>query len=95
MRCMNPTILGSLAVVGVAVYVLAPSAVSTAAPLLLLLACPLSMVGMMAAMDRGRRPQPAEPQAAAIDDPSEVVRLRAEVDQLRAAVAQRVPQDAW
>lgn len=48
--CLDPRILVGLAVVGIAIAVLAPGLVGAAFPLLLVAACPLSMVVMMLAV---------------------------------------------
>ncbi len=48
--CLNWKVLAGLAAVGVAVYVVAPNAMVGILPVLLLLACPLSMVVMMVGM---------------------------------------------
>lgn len=49
-KCFNPKVLTGLGIVGLAVLVVAPKAFFAALPLLLLAACPLSMVVMMATM---------------------------------------------
>lgn len=86
--CFNRKVLAALAVAGLGVVVFAPDVLAAALPLLLLAACPLSMVLMMRAMSGGNR----------CDDrsmgnrggtgtgagSSELTRLRAELDQLRA-----------
>lgn len=48
--CFNKKVIGSLLALGVAVFVLAPSVFSAALPLLLVAACPLSMMLMMKSM---------------------------------------------
>lgn len=48
--CLNWKVIGGLAAVGAAVWIVAPSLFAGAAPVLLALACPLSMVVMMAGM---------------------------------------------
>ena len=48
--CLNWKVLAGLAAVGVAVYLVAPNAILGILPVLLLLACPLSMVVMMVGM---------------------------------------------
>lgn len=48
--CLNWKVLAGLAAVGVGVLVFAPDAALSVLPLLLLAACPLSMVAMMFAM---------------------------------------------
>lgn len=48
--CLNPKVLAGLAVVGVGVLVLAPNLAANVLPLLVVLACPLSMLFMMRVM---------------------------------------------
>jgi hypothetical protein len=90
--CFNWKVLSGLAIAGAAVFLFAPSAVSGAVPLLIALACPLSMVLMMRAMNGGqcRRDDSKTNtgRVAKLDSTeAEIVRLRAEVDQLRAEQA--------
>jgi hypothetical protein len=65
--CLDWRVMTGLAALGVVVYAIAPGIISGAAPLLLLAACPLSMLLMMKAMG-GQRQEPAraatEPSAA-------------------------------
>ncbi len=56
-KCLNMKVLAGLAVVGVGIWLLAPELVTAAVPLLLLAACPLSMVLMMAMMGKGNTQQ--------------------------------------
>jgi Protein of unknown function (DUF2933) len=58
--CLNPKVLAGLAAVGVGIYLVAPDLVLAALPILLLAACPLSMLLMMWAMRGG----PSEDQQA-------------------------------
>ena len=55
--CLNWKVLAGLAVVGLAVWVVAPQFVLAALPLLLVVACPLSMLVMIGRMRGG---QPAQ-----------------------------------
>lgn len=89
MKCFNRNVLVGLAAAGLAVYLVAPSAFSAALPLLVVLACPLGMVFMM----RGMRGQGARSAEEGQSEPvtsappsaeTEIVRLRAELDQLKA-----------
>jgi hypothetical protein len=48
--CLNPKVLAGLAVVGVGVLVFAPNLAASVLPLLVVLACPLSMLFMMHSM---------------------------------------------
>ena len=48
--CLDWRVLTGLAALGVAVYLVAPGLIAAAVPLLLLAACPLSMLLMMKAM---------------------------------------------
>jgi hypothetical protein len=89
MRCFNWKVLGGLAAAGLVLFLFAPSAVSGAAPLLIALACPLSMVVMMRGMSGAQcRRDDAETNAGrtptVVSAEAEIARLRAEVDQLRA-----------
>jgi hypothetical protein len=93
--CLNRKVLIGLAVVAAAVFLVAPQAFGAALPVLILLACPLSMVFMMRGMagQVAGADSPAETGATGAttpaEPPAEVVRLRAEVDQLRAEVRDR------
>ena len=51
--CLNWKVLAGLAAVALGIYALAPGAFAAAAPLLLLAACPLSMLVMMKMMNTG------------------------------------------
>lgn len=90
--CLNPKVIGGLAVVGLAVWFFAPSAGATALPLLITLVCPLSMGVMAWGMRRGgSRPAPksegASPQTA---DPADVdAELQALREELAIARARR------
>ncbi len=56
--CLNWKVLAGLATVGVGIYLVAPDLVLTALPILLLAACPLSMVLVMRSMQhtQGQKP---------------------------------------
>lgn len=49
-KCLNPKVLVGLGLVAAAVLILAPKAFFAVLPLLILAACPISMVVMMATM---------------------------------------------
>jgi hypothetical protein len=76
--CLNKKVIIGLVVTGLAIYLLAPDLIGASLPLLLLAACPLSMVVMMRAMSRDRAA--SSPEVAGTD---EVSALRAEVARLR------------
>ena len=61
--CYDSRVIAALAAVGIGVFVFAPSLITAALPLLLLAACPLSMVVMMKMM--GGHDSSPGPQAAA------------------------------
>lgn len=82
MWCFNRNVLIGLGVVALGVLALQPGAIGAALPVLVLLACPLSMLVMMRGMNRAN----AEPETSTAPDP-EVVGLRSEVDQLRAELS--------
>ncbi len=54
MRCLNWKVLAGLVAVGVAIWIAAPDLALAALPLLLLTACPLSMLLMMRGMQQGQ-----------------------------------------
>ena len=45
--CLNPKVLAGLVVAGVATYLIAPNLIAASLPILLVAACPLSMLLMM------------------------------------------------
>lgn len=45
--CLNPRVIGVLALVGLGVWIVAPGLIGAALPLLLVAVCPLSMIVMM------------------------------------------------
>lgn len=60
--CFNWKVLAGLAAVGVGIWIIAPNLAAAALPLLIVLACPLSMLLMMRGMQGGQcGAQPAEP----------------------------------
>lgn len=105
MKCLNPKVLGGLALTALAVFLVAPGLFSAVLPLLFLAACPLSMVLMMRGMSGGKcstggSEAGQEHQTDASGDASstsaaeaEIARLRAEVDQLKAEQAARSEAD--
>lgn len=104
MKCFNPKVLGGLALTAFAVFLVAPGAFSSVLPLLVMAACPLSMVLMMRAMSGGQNSSRGshageEHQTDATGGSSmpaaeaEIARLRAEVDQLKAEQAARSEVD--
>ena len=87
--CFNWKVVTGIAVAGLAVFAFAPSLIGAALPVLLIAACPLSMVMMMRAMSGGSRgdtPSEGNDTDSSTDaSSSEQARLRAEIDQLRSA----------
>lgn len=93
--CFNWKVVAGLSLVGLTVLALAPNLIGSALPLLVLAACPLSMILMMRAMSGGGRcasgpsKRPTESRSDGADSPDEMARLRAEIDQLRSERAGR------
>ena len=83
MRCLNWKVMAALAAAGLGVYVFAPGWAAAALPLLIVAACPLSMLLMMRAMGSMGSCKTTD-RAGDADDADEVARLRAEVAMLRA-----------
>lgn len=80
MRCLNWKVMAALAAAGLGLYAFAPELAAAALPLLIVAACPLSMLLMMRAMG----PMGSSRTTDGTDDADEVARLRAEVATLRA-----------
>jgi hypothetical protein len=87
--CLNKKVIAVLAAVGVGVVLFAPDVAAAALPLLILAACPLSMVFMMRAMsgkDGSSSTAEKQGQASTTD---EIAALRAEVQHLRTEKVRR------
>jgi hypothetical protein len=86
--CLNPKVLASLAAVGVGVYLFAPGLLAEAVPILLLAACPLSMLLMMWGMQHTQGPGQQTPQEPHVGLTREerIARLQAQ----QAALADRI-----
>lgn len=80
MKCFNWKIVGALAAAGLGLWAIAPGLAAAALPLLVLAACPLSMLLMMRAMDSTANGC-SRPESSAGRD---IEALRAEVAALRA-----------
>lgn len=69
--CFNPRVLVGLALVGAAVWAIAPGAILAVLPLLVVALCPLSMIAMMWMMKGSASPSavqdPAVGDASVID----------------------------
>jgi len=76
--CLNPRVLLALALTGVLVVVFAPGLAAVLIPLLIVAACPLSMLAMMIAM---RHRGAGHRQTETVPGPAE---LRQEISQLAA-----------
>ena len=70
-HCLNPKALIGLGAVGLVVWMVQPQLIRPILPVLFMLACPLSMVLMMRAMNRPAEPERSE--GAAAGRPSEPV----------------------
>lgn len=87
--CINWRIVGALSLVALAVFAVAPNLLGAALPILVLAACPLSMLLMMRAMQGGGRCErrsdvtAGDSQSESADSSAESARLRAEIGQLR------------
>ena len=87
--CFNWKVAAGLTAAAVAVFAFAPNLIGAALPVLIIAACPLSMIVMMRAMSGASRCDTpsngtdSESNTAAAS-PNDVARLQAEIDQLRA-----------
>ena len=82
--CLNPKVIGVLALVAGLVLIFDSSLFVRVLPLLFLAACPLSML-LMAVMMRGHH-ESGTPRASS-ETAEEIARLRSEVETLRGQVA--------
>jgi len=83
MRCINWKVVGGLAMVAAVVAIASPHALGAVVPVLLVLACPLSMVLMARGMvGAARSTTPGRRNDT--EDNGELARLRADVADLRA-----------
>ncbi len=80
--CLNKKVVAGLVIAALAVLLVAPQAVGAAFPLLLLAACPLSMLVMMTMMSKGEH-RSTEPGSRS-DPTAELEELRADVARLQA-----------
>ena len=88
--CLNPKVLAGLALAGVVIYLIAPNLLAAALPILLLAACPLSMLLMMWSMQhtRGQEKQTPQEPDVGLTREERIARLRRQqaalADQIRA-----------
>ena len=82
MKCLNWKVIAALAAVGLGIWALAPGVAAAALPLLVLVACPLSMVVMMRAMGMGGKASCDT--KASPKESDDLAALRSEVAALRA-----------
>src|SRR6266571_2854477 len=90
--CLNWKVLAGLAVVGLIVLVVAPQFIWAALPILLVAACPLSMLFMMRGMQHGGSQSP--PVGSTQDEPltelhSRLLSVQAEQEALAKQIAER------
>jgi hypothetical protein len=82
--CLNPKVLAGLAATGVAIYLFAPNLIAAVLPILLLAACPLSMLLMVWAMQQsqGQDQQTTQETDAGLTREERIARLRAQQEAL-------------
>jgi hypothetical protein len=73
--CLNWKVIGGLTVVGLGIWLAAPSLLVAALPVLLMAVCPLSMLLMMKAMDGGHRSSQPDSRTDDAVAPSPEVRI--------------------
>ena len=86
--CLNPKVLAGLVVAGVVIYLIAPNLIAAALPILLLAACPLSMLLMMWSMQHTQGQEKQTPQERDVGPTREerIARLRRQ----QAALAEQI-----
>jgi hypothetical protein len=97
--CLNWKVLAALAAVGVGVWAVAPNLISGLLPVLLVAACPLSMLVMMRGMqgDRGETRSEQESRSASASGTKDrrLAELKAELSNVRGhqeAIARQIAQ---
>lgn len=97
--CLNWKVLAGLAIVGLVIWIVAPDFVGAALPLLLIAACPLSMLVMMRGMQGGQchgQPTPVSaPHRTDLTREEQLAELKAQLAGIRArqgAIAQEIAQ---
>lgn len=81
-RCFDKRVLAGLAIVAAAVFVLSPRLLGSVAPILIMAACPISMLVLMGRMtgeDRAAAPGGGQPDRQHRELEEEVNRLKAEL----------------
>ena len=95
--CLNWKVIAGLAVLGVGVWLWAPDLAAAALPLLLVVACPLSMLLMMRGMQDGQcSSQPAtaaQPAPATMSRDDQLVELRAQHQAIERQIAELETDD--
>jgi hypothetical protein len=92
--CLNWKVLASLGALGVAIYLIAPSLVAAALPILLLAACPLSMALMMWSMHRSEGQQATRDTEVGLTREEHLVRLHAQQSQLADRIGELEREEA-
>lgn len=88
MRCMNPKLLAGIIAVGLAVALFAPGIGRSLGPLLIVAACPLSMIVMMAMMGRRSSTKATQGTSSELESPATRSSERgAEIAELRERLA--------
>ncbi len=81
--CLNWKVLAGLAAVGLGIWLVAPNLIGPALPLLLLAACPLSMLLMMRGMQGSQcattAQQPASPAGVRLTQQEQLTELKAQL----------------
>jgi hypothetical protein len=87
--CLNKKVIAVLAAVGVGVVLFAPDVAAAALPLLIVAACPLSMIFMMRVMSGKDGSSSTVEKQGQVSMTDEIAALRAEVQHLRTEKARR------
>ena len=88
MRCMNPKFFAGIIAVGLAVALFAPGVGRSLGPLLIVAACPLSMIVMMAMMWRSSSSKASQATSSELEPPAtRSLERGAEIAELRERLA--------
>ncbi len=92
--CFEPRVLAGLAAVGVLVWITAPALLAPVVPLLLIAACPLSMLAMAWMMRGHLSGQNADPSGRLAELEREQQRIANDIARTRATLAASPPPPA-
>ena len=87
--CFDKRVIGGLAVIALGIFVFTPNSFAAALPVLIVAACPLSMLLVMRIMSGSREGNSCSTGGSSRSDADEISELRAQVQRLRTEQSRR------